>query len=87
MDIILKPNQWYDNLFEPYRFYIMIGLFLASWGVGFLIGIPQLGMFIFALFGLYRVSYFIKTDMINSRNIGWRKRLQNKVLNSSSKAR
>ena len=68
MQWITKPNKWYDKQEEPFRFYMFFGTMLI------LIGLPSIifgdvgfiiGMFIFCLIGLYRITYFIINIKLN----------------------
>lgn len=55
MNWITKPNIWYDNVKEPWRFFLFIGIYLL---LIVLFGFVA-GMFLFCILGLYRIAYFI----------------------------
>ena len=61
MDLIIKPNKWYDTIKEPKRF--LLFLFLV---VFLLLGgdyiFKHLDMVLVGILGLYRVSYFLIMD-------------------------
>lgn len=58
---IIIPNVYYDNIQEPYRLLTMLGVYLILIiALGF-----RIGMLIFALIGLWRITYFIVTPAYN----------------------
>ena len=58
MEWIIKPNKWYDNVEEPYRMLIILGLMI---GLFLIFGFP-IGMAIFCIVGIYRITYHIIMD-------------------------
>lgn len=62
MNWIIKPNKWYDRLEEPNRMLLFLGVMIFLL-VGFwLINLGYVGMTLWSLLGLYRISYFIIMD-------------------------
>jgi len=59
---IIKPNRWYDNQNELFRFLLMINVILIPGVIGIVFGFPNLHLFTISFLGIYRISAFIIVD-------------------------
>lgn len=59
MDWIIKPNQWYDQVEEPYRLLGMIGMVLFANIIEWIVGFKNLALLIICFAGIYRILYHI----------------------------
>lgn len=63
LDLLRRPNKWYDQIKEPHRLLGMVGLyFVLVFSFGF-----TRGWLLFCFVGLYRILYHLDASVSNLR--------------------